>query len=735
MASPERPVIFLACADSTEEGKTLPNLQQERVHIENFFQNLNALKVCEVISHAHASGQGFFDIVTNSSYRNRIQVIHFAGHADGSFLRFISPKGEEEKKSVEELCQDLQGMPALKLVFLNGCATREFVKGLLDAGVPAVLATYRKIKDDDALSFAQAFYEGMVLNAQSIHHAYIRAKRVLVEEHQAEEDLLGISPAKVVDGQVQIPTEVIYRKSKSRKRQHDARRAEREEERHEFSWKLWHKEDELEILKWAFLTRKNLRWDDELEQKVSQRNEQLKQEIEEQKQENKKLKEKLASMIEADNIRIAKQDKLTEEIEHIQAEISRKEEAKKDALIWKELMDELLKAEEDLRGTRDRSSGMEKLEAMEQLDAKTEEKKKMEARASYQKAIQTLTAVDKEIAPLAQRITDIEEELDKLSMAATHEILEQEFLNLNFQEQKKAYTAKKGGRKGCYLNLFHILGAEGYGVDLLIRVIREKWKWSFLREPIPQSYVLNFRGHVSEDKLPNKDNIWHKTYDILFSKKGHSNRSPSSGKDAQTVETEVCKKLYDLLKISPVVIRWEHVQEARRSQVLIDIVNEFWKKLESKFPKTPPKHRLLVFLLDREEEEEIKDLLDYKYRASTMDQLDEEDMKYLHSCKQRASKLSLPHDKVYNKIKYAAAHTSFYPLPLIGPVESEESRNWFEDLYKNPDDKLDLQITELFEIASENNFFVEDKPKPIESLIQDICEEFDFDSNTLLKHA
>lgn len=699
MPSQERPVIFLACADSTAEGKALPNLQMERVYIEKFFQTLINLNHCELISHAHASGQGFFDIVKNENYKKGIQLIHFAGHADDAFLRFISPKGVEEKKSVEELCQDIKGMEALKLVFLNGCATKNFVTSLLEAGVPAVLATYRKIKDKEALTFAQAFYEGMVVHAQSIQHAYLRAKRVLIETHQITEDLLGISKASEKNGQVQISDEVIYRKSKSRKSQQDAQSRE-EEEQKEFTWKLWHKEDNSSILQWAFNTRENLGLNSASEQEVRKQLDHLKKKLE-------TLRQKQASMIEADKIRLDKQRQLTEEIDRIQTRISNKEKTKEDALVWKETMDELLAEIDKQRSERDQLSGRQKIEAMRALKEKTKEQEDLEADQDYQEAIQIIAAIDREIAPLQQRLEDIEIELQKLSEVANREVLQQELLGLNFRPQRLAYKGKQGGLQDSYLNLIHLQGAKEYGVDILMRVIREKWSFPF--EQIPKSLILNFGANVSEDKLPNKDNIWHMTYDALFSKKGENNKSLSSGKELSLVEGEVCNELIRQLEASPVVIRWDHVQEARISGELIGIANEFWKKLIHTFPSSPPKHHLYLFLIDRLEEEEMEELLISE-----------------HPC--------IPHDKVYNHAKYFQNRTSFYPLPLIGPVSRDEIVDWFSDL----EVKQDFQVSRLHEISSEHDFFVEaNNPQPIEIVIQDICEAFDFNdiANNLLNHA
>ena len=93
-------------------------------------------------------------------HRDRIALFHFGGHADGDRLLLQSAL-EPRPAYAEGLATLLGQQRGLKLVFLNGCSTRPQVKRLLDAGVPAVIATARPIDDGVATEFAVAFYQAL----------------------------------------------------------------------------------------------------------------------------------------------------------------------------------------------------------------------------------------------------------------------------------------------------------------------------------------------------------------------------------------------------------------------------------------------------------------------------------------------------------------------------------------------------------------------------------------------
>jgi|GEM_PF-2412152 len=87
-----------------------------------------------------------------------IEILHYAGHADGSILRLT-----DTDASAEAFAQKLRGYPSLKLVFLNGCASKGQVVFFHDAQIPFVIATARPIEDNKASWVATQFYNYLAL--------------------------------------------------------------------------------------------------------------------------------------------------------------------------------------------------------------------------------------------------------------------------------------------------------------------------------------------------------------------------------------------------------------------------------------------------------------------------------------------------------------------------------------------------------------------------------------------
>src|SRR5690242_9054188 len=104
------------------------------------------------------------------SYRDRILVFHFGGHAGDAKLVFEDETGEPTDVYAAGLAGYLGLQRDLVLVFLNGCCTQPQVRRLRDAGVKAVVATTSAIRDDVAAEFAAAFYA--VLAARSLREAF-----------------------------------------------------------------------------------------------------------------------------------------------------------------------------------------------------------------------------------------------------------------------------------------------------------------------------------------------------------------------------------------------------------------------------------------------------------------------------------------------------------------------------------------------------------------------------------
>ena len=152
----DRPAVFLAFADARSD---LSALRVEGWSLKDQFDELKQQGViANVVVEEKASLERIYSVF--QKHRDRIAIFHFGGHADGDRL-LLQSAFEPRPAYAEGLATLLGQQRGLKLVFLNGCSTRPQVKRLLDAGVPAVVATARPIDDRVATEFAVAFYQAL----------------------------------------------------------------------------------------------------------------------------------------------------------------------------------------------------------------------------------------------------------------------------------------------------------------------------------------------------------------------------------------------------------------------------------------------------------------------------------------------------------------------------------------------------------------------------------------------
>ena len=152
----DRPVVFLAFADARSD---LSSLKVEGWSLKDQFAELKRRGLIdELVVEEKASLERIYAVF--QAYRDRIAIFHFGGHADGDRL-LLESAFEPRPAFAEGLASLLGQQRGLKLVFLNGCSTRPQVKRLLEAGVPAVIATARPIDDGMATAFAAALYQAL----------------------------------------------------------------------------------------------------------------------------------------------------------------------------------------------------------------------------------------------------------------------------------------------------------------------------------------------------------------------------------------------------------------------------------------------------------------------------------------------------------------------------------------------------------------------------------------------
>ncbi|MEM7345421.1 MAG: CHAT domain-containing protein, partial [Chloroflexota bacterium] len=169
-----KPVLFLAFANDKESGnRYLRLLDTEANRLRDALETADA--PFEVVVRQGIDIDGIFKVFQAAKYRHRIAIFHFGGHANSYQLLFESKTGQPIKMDTAGFAKFLSQQHGLQLVFLNGCETQGQVQGLLEAGIPAVIATGRKIMDDVAVQFAERFYKGL-LTDQPLPKAFIEAE-------------------------------------------------------------------------------------------------------------------------------------------------------------------------------------------------------------------------------------------------------------------------------------------------------------------------------------------------------------------------------------------------------------------------------------------------------------------------------------------------------------------------------------------------------------------------------
>ncbi len=159
------PVIFTAFAN--QQDNYLQTLNQEQESIQNALLNLDTQGKIKHSNWNEIKLDAFFNVLREHS--GNVRIIHFAGHASSKVLAM-----NEKDAIMEGIIDRLKNETNVELVFLNGCSTHAHVKGLLDAGVKAVIATSCSIDDTIASEFAAQFYMNLAKN-QDIVMSYKNA--------------------------------------------------------------------------------------------------------------------------------------------------------------------------------------------------------------------------------------------------------------------------------------------------------------------------------------------------------------------------------------------------------------------------------------------------------------------------------------------------------------------------------------------------------------------------------
>jgi WD40 repeat protein len=166
MRTSPRPVVLFAFANDREDPALyLRNLPEEQRRVREALTAAEQSGLCETVVRSNATAAEVLDVFLDARYRDRVAIFHFGGHAGSGELLFESPEGAPRIVHAAGLARFLGEQRGLALVFLNGCSTQAQTKGLLAAGVPAVVATSQDILDSVATELSARFYQALASGA------------------------------------------------------------------------------------------------------------------------------------------------------------------------------------------------------------------------------------------------------------------------------------------------------------------------------------------------------------------------------------------------------------------------------------------------------------------------------------------------------------------------------------------------------------------------------------------
>jgi WD40 repeat protein len=158
----QKPVIFLAFAnDRVHHDTYLRNLQEELRGIRNALDKAKQAELCEVVERSNATIDDIMNVFQDETYRDRIAIFHYGGHADCYKLLLETYGGARSYAYKEGLVSFFARQNGLKLIFLNACSTEQHALELKQAGITAVIGTSQLIDDKVATKLAIRFYNGI----------------------------------------------------------------------------------------------------------------------------------------------------------------------------------------------------------------------------------------------------------------------------------------------------------------------------------------------------------------------------------------------------------------------------------------------------------------------------------------------------------------------------------------------------------------------------------------------
>ncbi len=117
--------------------------------------------------------------------RNDLRLFHYSGHAGTTGLQ-LNRDGQASRIAFSAgIARQAGWAKDLRLVFLNGCSTREQAQVFLEQGAAAVIATTKPLIDKYAVDFARRFYQSFTRRngLSTLQQAFDAAFIAFTDEH------------------------------------------------------------------------------------------------------------------------------------------------------------------------------------------------------------------------------------------------------------------------------------------------------------------------------------------------------------------------------------------------------------------------------------------------------------------------------------------------------------------------------------------------------------------------
>ena len=154
MSSNNQPILVLGFGEKTSKG----NLVRERVKLEDALDEYSRDGIIDAILESNISIDSLVNEIYNRNIQNRVFGLYYS--TDNVNDEILSAKYTDKK--ISNYLEKLASLKELRFVVLNGNASEQLAKRLLELGVPSVIGVSHKLNRFEASDFAEIFFKYIV---------------------------------------------------------------------------------------------------------------------------------------------------------------------------------------------------------------------------------------------------------------------------------------------------------------------------------------------------------------------------------------------------------------------------------------------------------------------------------------------------------------------------------------------------------------------------------------------